>query len=92
MFRPSDAPEAARLLVEQCAETLPLLGEPATPAGLERTRFAALKLGGGELQRLREAVRLAQADWRDLLVAAGFADDIHAHEKWLPSRFIEREP
>lgn len=84
VFRAHDAPEAERLLVEECAETLPLLGEPATPAGLERVRFAALKLCGGELQRLREAVVLAQADWRDLLMAAGFADDVHAHENWLP--------
>lgn len=91
IFREHDAPEVERLLAEECADTLPLLGEPATPAGLERIRFAALKLSGGEPQRLREAILLARADWRDLLVAAEFADDVHAHEKWLPPRFIERE-
>lgn len=30
------------------------------------------------------AIALANLDWRDLLVAAGFADDIHAHARWRP--------
>jgi hypothetical protein len=41
VFRAHDTPEAERLLAEECADTLPLLGETATPAGLERIRFAA---------------------------------------------------
>ncbi|HSQ19554.1 MAG TPA: hypothetical protein VLR92_04185 [Blastocatellia bacterium] len=50
---------------------------------LERFQFAALKISGGNLTRLYEAVQLTQQDWRDLLVGAGFADDIQAHLKWL---------
>jgi hypothetical protein len=53
-------------------------------SGLDRIRFAAVRFSGGQLSCLREAVRLAQADWRDLLVASGFADDIHAHQEWQP--------
>jgi hypothetical protein len=36
------------------------------------------------LPALQRAIELAKADWRDLLVAAGFAEDIHAHEHWSP--------
>lgn len=52
----------------------------------ERLRFAALRLSHGDLRALEEAITLGQADWRDLLVAAGFADDLHAHEQWTPLR------
>ena len=52
----------------------------------ERLRFAALRLSHGDLRALAEAITLGQTDWRDLLVAADFADDIHAHEKWAPQR------
>ena len=48
-------------------------------AGRERERdrvhFAALKVADGDAGRLAEAVRLAAADWRDLLVAASLADE-----------------
>jgi hypothetical protein len=77
--------EAAWLLVEECGNDLPFL-EKLDPAGLERCRFAALKLSGGSLVRLREAVDLAKTDWRDLLMAAGFGDDVHAHQSWTPER------
>ena len=46
---------------------------------LERLRYAALKLSGGRLDALREAVELARIDWRDLLMGAGFGYDVHAH-------------
>jgi hypothetical protein len=36
---------------------------------------AALKLSRGDLTGLRDAVELVNIDWRDLLLAAGFADD-----------------
>ncbi|HEV2199940.1 MAG TPA: hypothetical protein VGR73_08965 [Bryobacteraceae bacterium] len=50
----------------------------------ERVRFAALKFSDGELEMLESAVKLAQTDWRDLLVATGFANDVGAHRKWEP--------
>ena len=36
------------------------------------------------LERLREAIHVAQEDWRDVLVAAGFGTDTRAHERWEP--------
>ena len=35
-----------------------------------------------EAWKLRAAVKLANADWRDLLVAASFADSVDAHKPW----------
>jgi hypothetical protein len=87
LFSPTEVPGVELLLQQQCADQLPLIERSATPADLERIRFAALRVSGGKIARLQEAIRLAQTDWRDLLVAAGFADDPHAHRAWLPRRF-----
>ena len=84
LFPEEDRAEARRLLETGCGRNLPLL-EQASAAELERVQFAALKVSGGELTRLREAVHLAQQDWRDLLVAAGFANSETAHQAWYPS-------
>ena len=74
---------AEALLVEECGANLPFQAD-ATPETLERIRFATLKLSRGTVDGLCEAVQLAQLDWRDLLVAAEFADDVRAHERWMP--------
>jgi hypothetical protein len=87
LFKAADVDDAVRLLAHECAENLPLIGGSATPDSLERIRFAAVRLSGGNLDRLRDAITLAQTDWRDLLVAAEFATDADAHESWRPRRF-----
>jgi len=84
LFAPADRSQARRLLLEECGSNLPLLGD-RDAAGMERFRFAALKLSEGNLGRLREAIAVAKTDWRDLLVAAGFANDTRAHETWRPA-------
>ena len=80
-----DQRRATDILVHECGSNLPSCGN-ATPASLERLRFAALKLSRGDLQRLRDATELAKVDWRDLLMAADFGGDVHAHERWMPQR------
>ena len=86
LFRPVDRAEAVLLLESRCGRNLPML-EQASPSELERVQFAALKLSGGDLGELRQAVVLAETDWRDLLVAAGFQHDPAAHRSWvLPGR------
>src|SRR5215471_12768684 len=84
LFSADHVADAIRLLREECADKLPIVGSTSTPSSLERIRFAALRLSGGDIGRLRYAIELANADWRDLLVAAEFADDVHAHETWQP--------
>lgn len=71
------------LLVEECGNNLPSLENSGSNA-MDRYRFAVLKLSEGELPKLEKALRLAKADWRDLLMAAGFGESLTAHESWIP--------
>lgn len=52
----------------------------------ERISIAALRASDGDPARLTAALHVATADWRDLLVAADFAHDSSAHERWSPAR------
>ena len=83
LFRADEYEEVAALLDEQCGTNLPFL-DKCSEYELERYRFAALKMSGGSLPQLLRAIQIAQMDWRDLLMAASFGHDIHAHERWLP--------
>ena len=83
VFAPRDRPQAEALLASECARNLPFC-EDATAKSLERIRFAAIKVSEGNLEKLRDVVRLAQVDWRDLLMAAGFGESTGAHLKWQP--------
>ena len=83
LFAPADRPGAESMLVDECGNNLPLL-ESMDSHRLERFRFAALRLSQGDLARLRQAIDLAKRDWRDLLMAAGFGEDVTEHERWLP--------
>ena len=85
LFAAESRDEAALLLDRECSNNLPFL-DTATPAELQRFHFAALKVSGGNLGRLREAIELAKQDWRDLLVAAGFANSCDAHLHWQPRK------
>src|SRR5262245_871663 len=89
LFRAEDRAVAARMLAEECGNNLPFL-EKLDEHGLERFQFAALKLSGGDLMRLRDAIELAKSDWRDLLMAAGFGHDIRSHERWDPESDVPR--
>jgi hypothetical protein len=73
LFSVGDRPAAERALLNWSEDS-------------DRLRFAALRLSHGDLRTLDDAITLGRTDWRDLLVAAGFAGDIHAHEKWVPQR------
>lgn len=70
-----------RKLIERCGTGMPMC-EHSSPEGLERLRFAALKLSRGTFEDLDYAVELANTDWRDVLVAAGFGSGLDAHEQW----------
>jgi len=81
LFSQEQYPQASQVLESECGNNLPFLQHEE---GLERFRFAALKLSDGNLEKLRSAVELAKRDWRDLLVAAGFANSMDAHKSWNP--------
>jgi hypothetical protein len=82
LFSPEQWSVAIEVLEAACGKNLPLI-EKQGAEGIERVRCAALKLSGGSLEKLQAAVRLAQNDWRDVLVAAGFANSLTAHLAWL---------
>lgn len=49
---------------------------------MERIWLATLKLSDGSITAFENAVLLAQIDWRDVLLGAGFGSDLEAHIKW----------
>jgi hypothetical protein len=83
IFVEPDRHTVSELLITQCGAGLPLWHEK-DPQGLERIRFAALKLSNGSLAELIRAVQIAQVDWRDVIIAAGFDHDVRAHQSWFP--------
>jgi len=85
LFDVDDYKEVVGLLETECSANLPSL-DPLSAQLLERCRFAALKISGGDVGKLREALELANTDWRDLLVAADFAESTTAHLDWEPER------
>jgi hypothetical protein len=80
--------EACALLIDECGNNLPFC-QDLDEFKLERIRFAALKLSGGDIDRLKRAIHVAKHDWRDLLMAAGFAHEVTAHERWFPDKSSE---
>ena len=84
LFPPGQQQLVRTLLFEQCGNNLPFL-ENLDEKKLERFQFAALKLSEGRLDELDRAIALAKADWRDLLMAAGFSE-VDAHRAWLPEQ------
>jgi hypothetical protein len=69
-----------------------LMGEPFGEGSgefcSERLCFAAIRLSQGSMEKLERAVDLAQGDFRDLLMEAGFGHDIHAHDAWFKGERI----
>ena len=51
---------------------LPLI-ESQGPAGLERVQAAIVVLARGDAERFERDAKVAERDWRDVLVAAGLA-------------------
>jgi hypothetical protein len=72
-------------LVTQCGWNLPFCKHD-TAIEMERIRFAVLKLSNGTIDGLLRSIQVAQQDWRDLLMAAGFGNDVEAHKYWLPAK------
>ncbi|GAA5181947.1 hypothetical protein GCM10025771_30060 [Niveibacterium umoris] len=82
LFTDEQSVLAIQALETGCGDALPLIASQGD-VGLERVRAAALKLSQGSLDKLDEAIKLAQTDWRDVLLAAGFGHSVTAHQSWL---------
>ncbi len=83
LFPEAERDGVAALLTTECGDNLPFV-DASGAEGIERIRYAVLKIGNGSLDRLLLALGLARRDWRDALVGAGFAEDVRAHLHWLP--------
>ncbi len=81
LFPPEQRREAGRLLEEECGNNLPFC-ENSDAYALERIRSAVLKISEGDMSQLRQAIKLAKLDWRDVLMGAGFGHSVTAHEEW----------
>ncbi|HXF40247.1 MAG TPA: hypothetical protein VN687_11090 [Blastocatellia bacterium] len=81
LFSPEYRRQAVRLLEEECGDNLPFC-ENSDANALERIRFAVLKISEGDISRLRDAIKVAQVDWRDTLMGAGFGHSVTAHQQW----------
>jgi len=79
LFALDERETISEMLIEECnAERL----HSSTAEGLERIQLAILKLSNGEVDKFLAAAELAQIDWRDALMAAGFGNDLEAHLSW----------
>lgn len=78
--------EVVQLLIEQCAENLPNC-KNEDEYQLEDIRFQVLKLSAGNIEKLRDAVRLANEDWRDIMGAAG---SVRKYKRELLGNALER--
>ena len=68
-------------LVNECGIGVPFC-EKSTPEEMDRIRFSVVKLSEGDVKKLESAIELANVDWRDLFMAAGFGHDVEEHNKW----------
>lgn len=85
LFPPDKQNQVQILLWELCEDQLTYLHHWDESAW-DRITFSILKLSDGDFEKFKNALRLAATDYRDLLVASGFANDIKAHQSWLPVR------
>ena len=60
--------------------------EALNEVDIERIESAVLRISQGSIEKLQSAIDLAELDWRDVLVAAEFANDLSAHKAWLMER------
>jgi hypothetical protein len=65
LFSDEDQREVVQLLTEDCAERNPNCNDQDA-GSLEDLRFQLLMLSEGHIEKLRDAVRAANEDWRDL--------------------------
>ena len=69
------------LLRRELGDNLPFMHDIQQPERFDRGRMAALKICEGDMSKLQTAIALGKADWRDLLMAAGFGQ-LNAHLDW----------
>lgn len=83
LFPPSQIEGVEHLLTSKCSNNVPGCRD-WNKEHLERVWISVLKLSEGDLDKLNTAVTLANTDYRDLFMSAGFGHDPEAHTVWKP--------
>lgn len=83
LFPGESASVVADFLLRECGDNLPLV-QPDSVLLVERIRFAVIRLSAGDRGELSRHVAAAKTDWRDVLMAAGFGENIAVHLQWNP--------
>jgi hypothetical protein len=83
LFSEKDLKIVESLLLEGCTNKLPGCDD-WSQENLERVWISVLKLSNGNVNKLLNAIELANTDYRDLFMSAGFGYDSQAHRLWHP--------
>jgi hypothetical protein len=76
-------PTVTSLLLERCSASLPGAGSSSEWIELiDRVQLAAIRGSRWNITEIEKNVALANLDWRDLLMGAGFGEDLAAHKRW----------
>lgn len=81
LFSKSDGVIISDMLYRSVSGNIPFC-DNSTPEDMERIRFAILKLTIASPLNLAVGICMAQSDWRDLLMSAGFGNDAAQHLTW----------
>ena len=79
LFAAEDQGTVYQILLEECGDKLPLVKNLNE---IERIQLGILRMSMGDVTKFLEAAYTARRDWRDVLVAAGFGNDLEAHSNW----------
>lgn len=82
LFDSEQQSEIENILISDCSYTLIPERDAAWDKLRERVQLGVLKISNGNMDKLLSAIILAQTDWRDLLMAAGFGYSVTEHEHW----------
>ncbi len=83
LFSVKEAEIIESTLLEKCSTNIPGC-EDWSQENMERVWLSVLKLSSGNIEKFESAIILANTDYRDLFMAAGFGDDLEAHKQWQP--------
>lgn len=81
LFSKAEGTVISDCLYRSVSANIPFCSD-SSPEDMERIRFAILKMTKQSPLNLAVGISLAQSDWRDLLMAAGFGDDEDQHMTW----------
>lgn len=85
LFFAEQRQEVVRLLTEKCADNLPNCKDQ-DEYGLEDRRFQVLKLSGGNIDKLHDAIRMANEDWRDVMLGSRIGNSLQTETSWRGTR------